>query len=66
MQLPWHEHRQGATWAMVPKIYHFHKLPLILVVLRLSEHMVMSRNYNAMHNKKAYRTMLVLPKVLSP
>ena len=28
MQLPWHHGRsQGGTWAMVPKIYHFLKLP---------------------------------------
>jgi len=47
MQLPQrHGRSQWDTWAMVPKIYHFHNLPPILpilqkgqkFVLRLSEH----------------------------
>jgi len=43
-QLLYHHHRssQGGTWAMGPKIYHFHKMPPFCqfykkVVLRLSE-----------------------------
>jgi len=34
-QLLYHHHgrSQGGTWAMVPKIYHFHHLPLILPII---------------------------------